>query len=79
MHSLKTQGQLNKMKAKSVNVHHRYFVLKEAGNGAPFLQNLSNSTLTFSVMNISILRNLFMKKMNQAESFHILHAAWKTI
>ena len=54
-------------------------MLEEAGNGAPFVQNMSRSTLTFSVTLISTLRHLFMKKLNQAESFQILNAAWKTI
>ena len=37
-------------------------MLEEAGNEAPFVQNISMSTLTFFVMLISTLRHLFMKK-----------------
>lgn len=54
-------------------------MLEEAGNETPFVQNISMSTLTFFVMLISTLRHLFMKKMNQGESFQILYAAWETI
>lgn len=54
-------------------------MLEEAGNETPFVQNISMSTLTFFVMLISTLRHLLVQKMNQAESFQILHAAWETI
>ena len=40
-------------------------MLGEAGNGAVFVQNVSVTTLTFSVIFISTLRHQFMKRVNQ--------------
>ena len=52
---------------------------EKAVSETPFVQNISMSALTFFVILTSTLTRLFMKKkMNQAESFEILHTAWET-